>query len=322
MARDTCAPLKRRAILATLTASGLIATASSIAKPRRPTFIHGFGEGSPTGVITQFASAVVLSRAAVKPWIVTVPGENGFGAFQYFMSPLIEGDAFLIADTMTLIYNAMKNKQVDQISLMEPVAKLTNGISIALVASKASGIKQYGDVAAYGRGNALRIAHTGKYSAAGVALAWMTSTLPSFKNVICSGGDMVLQALSSDQADIGLAVTNTIPAAMKRTSDYEVVVTFGADRSSHFPDVPTFGELINDRKKSFTTSFSMFTYKSTPEAVVSGIREAFGQPFSPSLLASLGDLGQSIHINDASTVRETLARDFRVSLSVVNDLGV
>lgn len=289
---------------------------------KRPTFVHGYSEGSTTGLVAKFAALAVQSHTGEKPLIVPVPGDHGFGAFQYFMSSLAEDDTFLIADTMTLIYNATKNKLIDQIFLMEPVAKLTNGMSIALVASKASGIKRYADAIAYGRTNDLRIAHAGKYSAAGIALAWMASALPSFKNVICSGNELVLQALSLGEADIGLAVTNTIPAASTRNSDYEVVTTFGADRSPHFPDVPTFGELMNDRKKAFTTSFSMFAYKSTAVATVSAFRESFAQPFPPSLLASLGDLGQSVHINDANTVKETLARDLRVSLSVVSDLRV
>jgi tripartite-type tricarboxylate transporter receptor subunit TctC len=286
----------------------------------RPTFIHGFGEGSPSGLITQFASAVVLFRAGVKPRITTVPGQHGYSAFEHFQSKYAGDNVFLVADTMTLMLNAVRRKTVERVMAIEPIIKLTNGISFALASSAASGIKQLEDIAAISQKRILRIAHTGDTSASGVSLGWMRPNLPPVKEMLCTGNDTVLKSLIKGDADLALVITNSLPMALKEERALNVLTTFGAERSPYFESVKTYREVSGDDKKSFTSSFSLFARPDVPGEDIPLLTEAFAQPFPPSILKSLEWLAQSVVVNDERTVHQTVQRDLRVALSVANQL--
>lgn len=307
-------------------AGGLAAAALPFATPRpmalaRPTFIHGFGEGSTTGMIAQFAASVVLFKVGVKPWITTVPGQQGYGAFEHFQSRHTGDNAFLIADTMTLMLNAVRRKTVEQVLAIEPVVKFTNGISLALVASSTSGIGHWSDIQAVGRKRALRVGHAGRWSACGVALGWMLPGLPPIKELLCSGNDTALKAVAQGEVDLALAVTNSLPGALQATPDLRILATFGAARSPHFPAVPTYAELSGDAKKSFTVSFSLFAKPTALRDDLAVLVEGFGRPLPPTLLKGLDWLAQDIVINDAQTVGETVRRDLRVAISAAKELA-
>ena len=315
------APMKRRALLGGIATAALPLAPSRTEALSRPTFIHGFGEGSTTGVITQFAAAVVLFKVGVKPWIATVPGKQGYGAFEYFQSGRAGDGAFLVADTMTLMLNAVRRNTVEQVLAIDPVVKFTNGISLALVASAASGIERWNDVEAVGRQRMLRIGHSGRWSASGVALGWMLPGLSPLKEVVCSGNDTVLKAVAQGEVDLAIAITNSLPRACRDSPGLKVLATFGAARSPHFRDVRTYAEISGDPKKAFTVSFSLFARPDSARDDLATLTEGFSRPMPPDLLKGLDWLAPDIVVNDARTVGDTVRRDLRVAISAARELG-
>jgi len=312
---------RRRSLLGALALATPLLAHRSAGALERPTFVHGFGEGSTTGVLTRFAAAVVLFKAGTRPWVTAVPGDQGFGAFTHFQSPSAGDNAFLVADTMTLMLNAVRRRVVEPVLAMEPIVKLTNGISLALVASGASAVERLEDIPAAGRRRILRIAHAGRWSAAGVPLAWMMPSLPPVKELVCSGNDTVLKAVGQDAADLGLVITNALPRALRDGADLRPLATFGAERSPHFPQVRTFAEIVRDPKKSFTSSFSLFAKPNARRQLDDVLVEAFARPLPPKLLLSLDWLAQNIVVNDHQTVRDTVRRDLRVAMSAASQLA-
>lgn len=313
--------MERRALMGALAACSLPLAATRTSAGVRPTFIHGFGEGSTTGVITQFAASVVLFKSGIKPWIATVPGQQGYAAFQHFQSKSAGEGAYLVADTMTLMLNAVRRATVEQVLAAPPIVKLTNGISIALVASAGSGIERFEDLQAEGARRVLRVAHAGRWSASGVPLAWTWPDPGAIKEVICSGNDTALKALARGEVELAFVLTNSMPKARRETPDLKILTTFGAARSPHFPSVRTYGELVGDAKKSFTISFSLFARPDTPVEDSAALAESFARPLPPRLLKSLDWLAQSIVVNDEQTVRVTVRRDLRVAMSVASRLA-
>ena len=325
MTRMMRGAVSRRTLVASMAASlvagGLPLAVGRSAARARPVFVHGFGTGSTTGVMTQFAASVVLFKTGARPWITTVPGEHGYAAFEHFQSQPGDEPVYLVADTMTLMLNAVRRKSVDRILAIDPVVKLTNGISLGLVASASSGIHRFEDIRGEGQKQALRLAHAGRWSAAGIALAWMLPDLPSIREVVCSGNDTVLKAVAQGEADLGIVVTNALPRAQQETPGLKVLTSFGAGRSPHYPEVRTYAELVGDPKKAFTSSFSLFGRPDTDRAELAALAEAFARPFPSKIVKSLDWLAQNVVVSDEATVRETVRRDLRVAMSAVRELA-
>lgn len=315
----------RRTLVASMAAAlatgGLPLAAGRSAARARSVFVHGFGAGSTTGVMTQFAASVVLFKTGARPWITTVPGDHGYAAFEHFLSQPGDESAYLVADTMTLMLNAVRRGSVDRILAIDPVVKLTNGISLGLVASPASGIRRFEDLRDSGQQQPLRLAHAGRWSAAGIALAWMLPDLPPLREVLCSGNDTVLKAVAQGEADLAIVVTNALPRAQQETPGLKALASFGAERSPHYPEVRTYAELVGDPKKAFTSSFSLFARPGADRAEESALAEAFARPFPAKIVKSLDWLAQNVVVSDEATVRETVRRDLRVAMSAIRELA-
>ena len=132
------------------------------------------------------------------------------------------------------------------------------------------------------------------------------------------GNATILEAVAGGAAEAGIAMTNSLPKFIAdNPGAIEVIATFGARRSPHFPEVPTFAELVGDDKRDYTISFSVFAPSGTPDEAVVPLGAELAGPYPEDLVAPLAEIGLAIAPADAATARATLERDLGVARSLL-----
>lgn len=200
------------------------------------------------------------------PQVTALPGDHGYNGFLGLAKAPADGSTALVADTLTLMLNAVSRGTVDDVLALVPVAKITSGMSTALVTGTTTGLAEWDAFAAAAGAGGFRMASSGMLSAYGPAVGWFMAATAPMAEVEAIGNAAILGAVAGGAADAGVAMTNSLPAFMvEHPGTLEVVATFGAQRSPHFPEVPTFSELVGDDKRDYTISFSVFAPAGTPE---------------------------------------------------------
>jgi tripartite-type tricarboxylate transporter receptor subunit TctC len=142
---------------------------------------------------------------------------------------------------------------------VQPVAKLSAGISAALIVAEASPIRNIDDFLAQARSRQLRMVHLGRTAAFGLEVAMLEKKFGlSFTDKVGTRAQ-ILEALASGEADAGFLTTITLlPSADTAPPPVRPLLTFGAKRNPKLPAVPTFKERSGDPKGSITSAISVF----------------------------------------------------------------
>jgi len=306
--------VQRRTLFAGLAALGALPFARARANAPLE-ILHGYTAGSVTGQVARFVASVLASKGRPAPALRAMPGDHGFAPVSPFLAGA-PGDRILVADTLTLMMNGVAQGRLSDVERLVPVAKVTNGYSTALITGATSGLKSWADVVPAARGRGLALAGSGRLSAYGPALAWVAAAAPGVTDVDAPGNDLIIEAVRSGAAAIGVVTTDSIAAILARGGETPTVLaTFGAARSPAFPSVPTFAELTGDRQRAYTFSYSVFAPPGAAGSFVEGIARDLAGPFPENLVAPLGQLGTRVAAGDAALVRETMQRDLRVARS-------
>lgn len=283
------------------------------------TVVHGFAEGSITAGIAGYVTAVLRKAGLPASGPEAFPGEHGFNGYLYLQSRAADGTVVLVADTLTLALNAVDRGLADEVRSLVPLAKTTLGFSTALIASPASGIRDWAGFVAAAKARRLRVATSGRLSAYGPAVAWASRLTAPFEEVHLIGNKHLLDAVVENAVDAAVVTTASLPPVLADRPDAVVpICSFGAKRSPLFPALPTVAELSGNDKLDYTFAFSTFAKAGTPAAAVAPLVQALMQPIDPTLADALGPMARGMLApEDAAAVTETLERDLRVAKSAL-----
>jgi tripartite-type tricarboxylate transporter receptor subunit TctC len=283
------------------------------------TVAHGFAAGSVTAGIAAYVTGMLRSGGLSTAEAEAFPGEHGFNGYLYLQSRAADGEVVLVADTLTLALNAVDRGIADEVRALVPLVKMTLGFSTALIASPASGIRDWAGFAEAAKTRPLRVATSGRLSAYGPAIAWASRLTAPFEEVHLIGNKHLLDAVASNAVDAAVVTTASIPPVLAEHADAVVTIcSFGAKRSPLFPALPTFAELSGNDKLDYTFAFSTFAKAGTPASVLAPIIKALSQPVDPTLAEQLGPMARGmLATEDAAAVTETLERDIRVAKSAL-----
>lgn len=253
----------------------------------------GAGMGAELGAAVEFAPS------------------TGALAFTRLYAGPTDGTVLIAADPLSLeIYEA--TRQAGQPALQPPpvaVAKLTNGLSLALVVSKESPYRSWADVVAAMKVGPVRMVLPDWHGSIGVVAALIKQTYGVDPTaVIAPTRQDAIETLVSGRADIGLMVT----ASVLPGSDIPVrpLVTFGAERNPKLPDVPTFAEISGDKHNDFTVSVALFAPPGTSEATVASLsKAATAAAADPAVQRDAAATNYPLAVGGPSLVEETIARD-------------
>ncbi len=197
---------------------------------------------------------------------------------------------------------------------LRPVAKLTEGLSVALIARADAPHAGWAGMRAALAERRLTLATTGALTAFGVAQLLLAATLGDrFDAVTAPGPQAIFDAVAQRRAELGLITTVLIERFNAAAPGAGIVplVTFGAQRSERYPDTPTLAELARDNKRDFTFALGLFGAAAMPARIARGLLAALREVESdPAVTGALADVPLRVH--DEETLREAFARDLRL----------
>jgi tripartite-type tricarboxylate transporter receptor subunit TctC len=198
---------------------------------------------------------------------------------------------------------------------LRPVAKLTRGMSLAFVVRADSALKDWQGMAAASKGAALTMADT---AGVGILILAMVKnrTGMSFTMQPTDGPPGSADLLLSGKTDLTYlptdwALTHNEKAAAK--DKLRFLATFGAERHPELPNVPTFAEIMGDRRAATTLSWALWsaanadaTFTDKATAALLSIAE------NEAMHAQARKLRVALQIDGPQVVLDTLTRDRRV----------
>ncbi len=312
--------MRRRGFLArwlvlTVLALPLSFGAATAQESSQTRLLVGYSTGSVTALVAELVHPVL--EEVLDNWVVVqaVPGDRGIEAAQAVHEAEPDGRTLLVADNLSLAVNEIAGTGVS-VADLTPVAKVSVGISVALVTRDRDGIEDWAELVEKASTQPVSLSVTGRNSAYGIAWSMMERGAKlSFVSSVRNGDDLILADVIEGRTEVGLVTTNSIPVFNDR-SDVKLrpLVTFGAARSPLFPDVPVFAEHTGDDKDDFTYSFAIYGPPNLDPATVSrlaaAIRTAIEDDRTQTLAAAKNI---PLRFFDAETVRETLGRDRSVA---------
>jgi tripartite-type tricarboxylate transporter receptor subunit TctC len=257
-----------------------------------------------------------LGEALGRPVTVQgVAGDDGVAAAQAVVEAAPDGGTLLLADNLLLAVNEAAGTWPLDLDALRPVAKLTLGISVALVAPADSEIASWqalSDRAAQGR---LRLSMPTAHAAYDVARAMIErATGRAFEVVAATDDRASLADVAKGRAGLGLVTTNSLEGSAAAASELRPVVTFGARRSPLYPKTPTFAEVTGDDHNDFTYSFALFGPPGLDDRLTRSLAEATQIACArPAALTAAGAAGLPLACHEAAVVEETLERDLQVA---------
>ncbi len=244
-----------------------------------------------------------------------VPGDGGWEA----IARLLSGDpeSTILADAeLTLALKQETGDRGFRFDQLRPVAKLTDGFSVALIAPTGASYDTWLELAKAMSERPLTLAATGPHSAFGVAEALLVAVLGSgFTEVREHGPQAIFDAVSEGKAELGLITTNLISRFNAATPGNKVVpiVTFGAKRSPRYPDTPTLAEISANDKYDFTFSLGFYGNKAMPPEVAERIYQALKEAQTyPEIVNAPVHVDFPVNVHDAKVLQEAFERDLRL----------
>jgi Tripartite tricarboxylate transporter family receptor len=200
---------------------------------------------------------------------------------------------------------------------LRPVAKLSRGISLALVVPSVSAWRSWSALTSAQHQRPLRVATIGSHSASGL-----------FATILAKVGGLAIEQvpLASILADAVEAVDQHVDAAVVTTFDIEPInrlandslvpiVTSGAARSPDFPETPTVGEVAGDRRLAFTTSVSAYASRAMNDTLAARLTRAFlAAGRAPEAAIAATRMNFPLQVDGPEVVKETLERDRGVAM--------
>ncbi len=143
---------------------------------------------------------------------------------------------------------------------LKPIAKLSRGISLALVVPEKSDIHDWPDFVRALAGRPLKVAANGLGSVTGIGAALAAKVAGGRIEPVVAESTLASFALVADaQVDAAVVTTFDLPLINALTNRAVTpIVTFGAKRAPGLGRTPTLGEVAKNRELAFTTSVSVY----------------------------------------------------------------
>jgi tripartite-type tricarboxylate transporter receptor subunit TctC len=311
-----CARTARTVPLIAMTLAALaLAPADAVAAPEELRLVVAGPDDNAAHRLAEILAdplAEVLGRPVT---IQDVPGEGGIAAAETVVEAAPDGGTLLLANNLLLAVNEAAGAWPLDLEALQPVAKLTLGISVALVAPAGSEIASWQALVDRAERYGLRLSVPAARAAHDVARAMLErATGIAFEVVEAADDQASLADVAQDRADVGLVTTNSLEAHGAAGSEHQPIVTFGARRSPLYPDTPTFAEVTGDDENDFTYSFALFGPPELDDDLARSLAEAIQTACArPAALTAAGEAGLPLACREAEVVEQTLERDLQVA---------
>ena len=200
---------------------------------------------------------------------------------------------------------------------LRPIAKISRGISLALVVPSLSEWRSWSALTSAKHQKPLRVATAGSRSTTGL-FATILAKLGGFpiEHVTLPSVLAIAMEVIDQRVDAAVVTTFDIkPLNMISNNTLVPIITSGAARSPDFPDTPTISEVTGDRKVDFTTSVSAYASMAMNDALAERLTQAFlAAGKAPEAVEAAVRMNFPLQVDGPDMVKGTLDRDRRVGI--------
>ncbi|MCK6452121.1 MAG: hypothetical protein L6R19_14915 [Alphaproteobacteria bacterium] len=279
------------------------------------TVVEPFGPGSVTETVMRLLKPGMEQALGATIQVRTERSPDGSRAFDRVAAAAHDGRTLLaITDAARLFYEFLTAAKV-RLESFTPIAKLTDGVSLALVAPATAPAKDYESlkamIAAKKRPS---LALYGAGSPAGVFAAMVEDHAGErFGERFIETDAEILARLAAGKAQFGILPTPAVLGKAGQANRLRAVLTSGARRHANLPDVPTLAEVTGRKSLSFTMAVVLFAPPGTPKPVADALtKAAAGAAASEQAKAAAQAAVLPLAYRDAEVLRATMARTQRV----------
>jgi len=279
------------------------------------TFVEPYGPHSVTNIPLALMQGEIGRKTGAAVEIRSIGGKAGGSALDYVITSPPGGLVFAVLDPLSRQLAEVGGERSDLLGAVQPVAKLSAGISAALIVPEGSPIRSIDDFLAQARSRELRLVHLGRTAAFGLEVAMLEKKFGlSFADKVVETRAQILEALASGEADAGFLATITLlPSANGAPPPVRPLLTFGAQRNPKLPTVPTFKERSRDPKGSVTTAISMFAPRTLRKEIATAIEAVMGEiAAEPAIRKAAAADNFPLEVGPASAVAAEIARGARL----------
>jgi tripartite-type tricarboxylate transporter receptor subunit TctC len=279
------------------------------------TFVEPYGPHSVTNLPLALMQGEIGRKTGAAVEIRSIGGKAGGSALDYVINSPPGGLVFAVLDPLSRQLAEVGGERAALLGAVQPVAKLSAGISAALIVPEGSPIRNIDDFLAQARSRQLRLVHLGRTAAFGLEMAMLEKRFGlSFADKLAGTRAEILGALASGEADAGFLATITLlPSANAAPPPVRPLLTFGAKRNPNLPAVPTFRERSGDPKGSITSAISVFAERTLRKDVATTIAAVLAEiAAEPAIRKAAAADNFPLEVGPASAVAAEIARGARL----------
>jgi tripartite-type tricarboxylate transporter receptor subunit TctC len=240
--------------------------------------------------------------------IDTIAGHDGFDAIRAILVPKPGAPALVGSSIMGTQYaEGLLNSDI-HIESLQPIVKLTNGFSVALFTKQGGPLKSWADLATI---KPLKVSCLERATASHVAELMVErkgriATAVTLRDSVLE----VVEDVTEGTSDAGIITTITLTQQLDRLRP---IVTFGAARNAVLNQVPTFGEVVGNRKLAFTESVGVVGSHKLALGVANRLTDAFIAAGSdPDVIDRAEAENFPLAVSRPEILMETMKRNRRV----------
>ncbi|MBL8704792.1 MAG: hypothetical protein JNM30_08115 [Rhodospirillales bacterium] len=306
-------------LLAAAALAAIVAAPTGAMAQARPlagqtvTIVEPFGRDSITDKTLRLLAPGMEKALGAKIVVAYQRSPVGTEAYQRVAKAKPDGTTLLVIADATRLFHENLAGAKDKLEALTPVAKLTDGVSLALVTRANGPLPDYKTLFLKMRDDKLRptLSLTDSASPAGVFAAILEDdTSGRFGARQFQVDRETIDDLEAGKVDLAILPT---PILLDRARKLRGLLTSGARRHPALPDVPTFVEESHKRKLSFTIAVGLYGPAGMPPTVVAALHAAAKDAAAaPAVKTGANAAGLPVVVNDATVLREAMARTRRV----------
>jgi len=281
--------------------------------------VEPFGPGSPSELAIRVLRPALERQLKVRILVEHIGSANGDAALARVATAQPNGRTLLAIADASRIFHEYQRDLPFKLERLKPIAKLTEGISMALAMPPGSTVESWDKFVAANRDKPATIAGFGPRSPSGLFLAMIENQLRTRFPTQRYDLDVEILAAMARDSEPGILPTASALAqpALGRPAPV-VLLTSGARRHPNLPDTPTLAEISGNKRLAFTIAVGIFGPPGLSDATARRIGEALAEAGrDEEVKAEARRLVLPLTVNDSSVLIEAMKRARRV----IQELG-
>ncbi len=235
------------------------------------------GAGGSTDQIGRVIVPYLQKEIGVPIVVENIPGAGGVEGTEAVFKSKPDGYTMLFSATTTDITKQIGEGTPYDYMKFTPIYNFGGKDSNLMMVNANSPIKTFTEFVATAKSKGVSLAKTTGVSTSSIGLAWLVNIagIPKdkIKPVPFEDGKSQALAVAGGHVDIGISQASSIMSLVK-DGKLRVIINFGKERNSLFPDVPTFVELYPGQNNYYEFYQGFMGPPNMPAAVVTKLNDA------------------------------------------------